>query len=71
MLHCDIISLTGHLRKPYEAAMKEAQIQALFYGFSIGIYYWMYAASFRFGAYLVGIGEMTPIDVFRLVIYTL
>ena len=26
----------------------------------------MYAISFRLGAYLVGIGDMTPIDVFRV-----
>lgn len=55
----------GHLKAPYDAALKEAQIQAIFYGFSIGIYYWMYAASFRYGAHLVSQHEMTALDVFR------
>jgi hypothetical protein len=68
----------GHLKKPHEAAIKEAQIQvvvavpvlcaylqAIFYGVAIALYFWMYAASFRLGAYFVGKGEMTPIDVFR------
>ncbi len=44
-----------------------ARTQAVFYGVVKAQYFSMYAASFRMGAYFVGKGEMTPIDVFRCV----
>jgi ABC-type bacteriocin/lantibiotic exporter with double-glycine peptidase domain len=53
------------LQRPYRESIKQAHIQAVSYGFSQAIFFFMYAASFRFGAYLVGIDDMTPVDVYR------
>ncbi len=46
--------------------MRRAHIQALSIAFTQACMYFVNAAAFRYGAYLVGNYEMDPIDVFRL-----
>ena len=45
--------------------MKQAQVYGLCYGFSQNFIFFMYAAAFRFGAYLVVHDGMDPDLVFR------
>ncbi|XP_071446041.1 ATP-dependent translocase ABCB1-like [Hetaerina americana] len=54
------------LKIPYQEAKKQAYIYALVYAFSQGVIFMMYAAAFRFGAYLIEIEEMEPTDVYRV-----
>lgn len=49
-------------------AVKQAYIYAIVFAFSQAVIYLMYAGAFRFGAYLIGIGDMSPTDVYRWVI---
>ncbi|KAG8222222.1 hypothetical protein J437_LFUL001420 [Ladona fulva] len=51
---------------PFIEAKKQTYIYALVYSFSQGIIFMMYAAAFRFGAYLIEIQEMEPSDVYRV-----
>ena len=44
--------------------LKRAQASGLSYGFSQGIIFFAYAATFRLGGHLVEIGVMTFDDVF-------
>lgn len=46
--------------------LKQAEVYAFAFSFSQCVIYFMYAAAFRFGAFLVGIDEMIPLDVYRL-----
>ncbi|XP_070561508.1 ATP-dependent translocase ABCB1-like isoform X2 [Ptychodera flava] len=55
-----------HLKKPYSNALKNAQVYGLAYGFSQGIMFFLYAAAFRFGAYLVGVNAMEMQNVFKV-----
>lgn len=53
------------LEKPYKSALRHTQVQAVSYAFSQCIVFFFYAASFRFGGYLVMQGDMGPLDVFK------
>jgi ABC-type multidrug transport system fused ATPase/permease subunit len=52
------------LEGPYMTNLKRAQASGLSYGFSQGIIFFAYAATFRLGGHLVEIGVMTFDDVF-------
>ncbi|KYO26786.1 ATP-binding cassette sub-family B member 5 isoform X1 [Alligator mississippiensis] len=53
-----------NMQKPYRNAQKKAQIYGSCYAFSQAFLYFTYAAGFRFGAYLITAGRMTPEGVF-------
>ncbi|XP_006138405.2 ATP-binding cassette sub-family B member 5 isoform X1 [Pelodiscus sinensis] len=55
-----------NLKTPYRNAQKKAQIYGSCYAFSQAFMYFTYAASFRFGAYLITVGRMTPESVFTV-----
>ncbi|GFN90381.1 multidrug resistance protein 1-like, partial [Plakobranchus ocellatus] len=54
------------LLKPHRENMKQAQIYGLCLGFSQSFVFFMYAAAYRFGAYLVAHDGMEPDLVFRV-----
>ncbi|KAK7093853.1 ATP-dependent translocase ABCB1-like [Littorina saxatilis] len=54
------------LLKPYRKNLRNAQVYAVAYAFSSSIIFFIYAGSFRFGAYLVGRGEMDAENVFKV-----
>ncbi|KAL4217465.1 tRNA N6-adenosine threonylcarbamoyltransferase [Mactra antiquata] len=54
------------LINPYSTNLRMTQIQGLTFGFSQGIVFFIYAGCFRFGAYMVTKGEMTPDNVFKV-----
>ncbi len=49
----------------FKEGLKQAHIHGLCYGLAQSMIFFISAASFRFGAYEVGCGEMTPNDVYR------
>lgn len=55
-----------YLVLPYKEAKKQCFTFSVTYALSQAVIYIMYAAAFRFGAYLVEIGDMTPTDVYRV-----
>ena len=46
-------------------AKKQAYVYAVVFGVSQAVVYVMYAAAFRFGAYLIANDEMNPTQVYR------
>ena len=57
--YCDLLA------GPYKQRLTQAQLYGLTYGFSQGVIFFLYAGCFRFGAYLVDIGDMEPANVFK------
>ncbi|XP_052275142.1 ATP-dependent translocase ABCB1-like isoform X2 [Dreissena polymorpha] len=57
---------TTYLEKPYSTNLRMTHLQAFGFGFSQGTVFFLYAGCFRFGAYMVSIGEMTPQDVYKV-----
>ncbi len=55
----------NYLLQPYREGLRQAHIQAAAYAFAQSIFFFMYAISFRFGAFLVEIHDMTPMDVYQ------
>jgi hypothetical protein len=51
----------------FREAKKQALLFAAVFSFSQAVIYAMYAGAFRFGAYLIEIGDMEAIDVYRQV----
>lgn len=54
----------NHLETPYRDALKKAHVVGFAFGFSQGIIYFVYAAAFVLGAYLIEQNEMSFDDVF-------
>ncbi|KAK7863891.1 hypothetical protein R5R35_007224 [Gryllus longicercus] len=54
------------LIEPYKEARKQALVYSIIFGFSQTVIYMMYAAAFRFGSYLIEIGDMEPTNVYRV-----
>ncbi|XP_022176201.1 multidrug resistance protein 1B-like isoform X3 [Myzus persicae] len=54
------------LKDPFTAAKKQAFSFAIMYGISQAVIYGMYSVSFRYGAYLVEIGDMSATDIYRV-----
>lgn len=50
----------------FREAKKQALIYAVVFGFSQAVIFIMYAGAFRFGAYLIEIGDLTASDVYRV-----
>ncbi|XP_052821017.1 ATP-dependent translocase ABCB1-like isoform X1 [Mya arenaria] len=57
---------TSYLETPYRTKLRMTQLQAFGFGFSSGIVFFLYAGCFRFGAYMVTLGQMQPDDVFKV-----
>lgn len=53
------------LEVPFKAAKKQAFSYAIMYAISQAVIYGMYSVSFRYGAYLVEIGDMSATDIYR------
>ncbi|XP_034242655.1 ATP-dependent translocase ABCB1-like isoform X2 [Thrips palmi] len=56
----------GYLSAPFAEAKKQAYIYSIVFALSQAVIYMMYAGAFRFGAYLIEIGDMAPTDVYRV-----
>ncbi|CAD6198759.1 unnamed protein product [Caenorhabditis auriculariae] len=56
----------SHLDKPHQNNQKKAVLQGLSYGFASSVFYFLYAAAFRFGLYLILEDIMMPIHVLRV-----
>ncbi|BES99804.1 Multidrug resistance protein [Nesidiocoris tenuis] len=54
------------LRAPFKENVKQAFYLALTCGIAQALPYTVYAAAFRFGSYLILIGQMTPADVYKV-----
>ncbi|XP_069585914.1 ATP-binding cassette sub-family B member 5-like [Ranitomeya imitator] len=54
---------TESLQKPYRNAQKKAQIYGICFACSQSFIYFAYAASYRFGAYLINVGRMNVEEV--------
>ncbi|XP_073533888.1 ATP-binding cassette sub-family B member 5-like isoform X1 [Phyllobates terribilis] len=52
------------LQKPYRNSQRKAQIYGICFAFSQSFIHFTYAASYRFGAYLIEIGRMNSEEVF-------
>uniref|UniRef100_A0A914WVT4 ABC-type xenobiotic transporter n=1 Tax=Plectus sambesii TaxID=2011161 RepID=A0A914WVT4_9BILA len=57
---------SGYLDQPFKTARQKAIIQGFSYGFANSVYYFLYAAAFRFGLYLILDNQMVPMDVMRV-----
>ncbi|XP_065339675.1 ATP-dependent translocase ABCB1-like isoform X2 [Cloeon dipterum] len=55
-----------NLEAPFREARKQALLYAMVFSFSQAVIYLMYAGAFRYGAYLIEIGDMIPTDVYRV-----
>lgn len=55
-----------YLSAPFKEATKQAYIYSIVFALSQAVIYMMYAGAFRFGAYLIEIGDMAPTDVYRV-----
>lgn len=53
------------LEDPFKAAKKQAFSFAVMYAISQAVIYGMYSVAFRYGAYLVEVGEMSATDIYR------
>uniref|UniRef100_A0A0B6ZDG4 ABC transmembrane type-1 domain-containing protein n=6 Tax=Arion vulgaris TaxID=1028688 RepID=A0A0B6ZDG4_9EUPU len=56
---------SAQLEKPYRENLKQAHIYGISYAFSQGVIFFLYAAAFRFGAWLVAHDGMGPDLVYR------
>ncbi|XP_069816579.1 ATP-binding cassette sub-family B member 5 isoform X2 [Dendropsophus ebraccatus] len=54
---------TGSLQKPYRNSQRKAQIYGICFAFSHSFIFFAYAASYRFGAYLMKVGRMNVEEV--------
>nr|AJM87336.1 P-glycoprotein [Cylicocyclus elongatus] len=55
-----------HLDGPHKTNKRRAIMQGGAYGFSSSIFFFLYAASFRFGLWLILNGDMMPMNVLRV-----
>ncbi|KAK0397960.1 hypothetical protein QR680_002358 [Steinernema hermaphroditum] len=55
-----------HLERPHSTSTRKAITQGLMYGFSNCIFYFLYAASFRFGLWLIVSGYLAPMNVLKV-----
>lgn len=53
------------LNDPFKATKKQAFSFAIMYAVSQAVIYGMYSVSFRYGAFLVEIGDMSATDIYR------
>ncbi|XP_030842345.1 ATP-binding cassette, sub-family B (MDR/TAP), member 4 isoform X3 [Strongylocentrotus purpuratus] len=62
-----IANYTEQLQNPYRQGKINSQINGLAFAVSQAMIFFIYAASFRLGGYLVSIGDMTVDEVFKVV----
>lgn len=55
------------LEDPFKAAKKQAVSYSVMYAVSQAVIYAIYSVAFRYGAYLVEIGDMSATDVYRYI----
>ncbi|VDK59072.1 unnamed protein product [Cylicostephanus goldi] len=55
-----------HLDGPHKTNRRKAVMQGASYGFASSIFFFLYAASFRFGLWLILNGDMMPMNVLRV-----
>jgi len=53
------------LNDPFKNAKKQAFSFAIMYAISQAVIYGMYSVSFKYGAFLVEIGDMSATDIYR------
>lgn len=53
------------LEEPFKATKKQAVSYAAVYAVAQAVIYGMYSVAFRYGAYLVEIGDMSATDIYR------
>ncbi|KAK9501451.1 hypothetical protein O3M35_012171 [Rhynocoris fuscipes] len=54
------------LELPFKESKKQAAIFAVTLAISQAVLFFLYSAGFRFGSYLITLGEMTPSEVYRV-----
>ncbi|KAK6746818.1 hypothetical protein RB195_000213 [Necator americanus] len=55
-----------HLDGPHKTSRRRAVMQGFSYGFACSIFYFLYAAAFRFGLWLIIRGTLPPMNVLRV-----
>uniref|UniRef100_A0A915IP35 Uncharacterized protein n=1 Tax=Romanomermis culicivorax TaxID=13658 RepID=A0A915IP35_ROMCU len=59
-------SFVAHLNGPYKQALIQTQYHSVSYAFAQCVIFFLYAACFRFGGYLIEIGDTSPLNVFKV-----
>ena len=54
-----------HLEIPHKLSLKKAIIQGLTYGFASSTFFFIHAAAFKFGVYLIVEHDKVPMNVLR------
>lgn len=54
-----------YLEYPHQSSHRKALMQGLTYGFSSSIFFFLYAAAFRFGVWLIVRKTVEPMDVLK------
>ena len=54
-----------HLDTPHKLSLKKAVIQGITYGFASSIFFFIHAAAFKFGVYLIVEHEKVPMNILR------
>ncbi|XKL66217.1 hypothetical protein PGB90_009637 [Kerria lacca] len=57
---------SGHLELPYKESKWQAFLYSFLYSLTQGVSFYMYAIAFRYGGYLVEIGEMTSENIYKV-----
>jgi ABC-type bacteriocin/lantibiotic exporter with double-glycine peptidase domain len=57
------------LARPHVIALKKSFVQAPCYALATSTMYFLYAAAFVFGAFLIRVGDSEPMDLLRYVLY--
>lgn len=65
VLPCSVLKMFICCRE----AKRQAVVYSVIFALSQAVVYVMYAAAFRFGAYLIQVGDMSSTDVYRSVVH--
>lgn len=64
--HLFVNQYLDHLEEPFKATKKQTLYFALMFSVSQAVIYVMYAVAFRYGSYLIEIGDMTTSSTYRV-----